>query len=201
MPDPFATADQATALALPLPAATADGLLARATQAITDAAGFGILSETVTVRLRAEHDRIRLRDVPLVTAVSGLALIEDGTPEAVTGWHWPGTVAGQALDIWLERHAPGRHCGVFAVTLTHGLASVPDSLVLLASQVAYRLAAIPPAAAAGIASQSVGSVSWSLPRAASGDLSLGDLTEGEARKLRGIVPLSTVRLVRFDSRQ
>lgn len=197
MPDPFATADQASGYALPLPAATADGLLARATQAIIDAAGFGILSETVTVRLQAEHGVIRLRDVVLVTAVSGLALIEDGTPETVTAWHWPGTVAGQALDVWLEQSAPGRHCGVFAVTLTHGLASVPDSLVLLASQVAYRLAAIPAPAAAGIASQSVGSVSWSLPRAAAGGLPLGDLTEGEERKLRGIVPLPSVRMVRL----
>jgi len=195
--DPFASADQATALALPLPAASADGLLARATQAITDAAGFGVLAETVTVRLEADGSVIGLGDIALVTAVSTVAAIEhDGTTEPVSDWHWPGTVAGSALGVCLGRTVPGRHCGIFAVTLTHGLASVPDSLVLLCSQVAYRLAAIPAAASAGIASQSVGSVSWSLPRAANGDLPIGDLTDGEMRKLRRIVPIPTVRMVR-----
>lgn len=193
----FATADDASGYGFPLPDATADGLLARATQAIIDAAGFGILSETVTVRLQAEHDVISLRDLQLVTAVSSLALMhDDGTPEVVTAWHWPGTVAGRPLDIWLERSAPGRHCGVFAVTLTHGLSAIPDSLVMLACSVAYRLAGLPAAAVAGIASQSVGPVSWSMGQLPGG-VAVATLTAGELAALRRIVPLPSVRLVRL----
>jgi hypothetical protein len=192
--DPFATSDEAAAYGFPLPGATADGLLARATQALVDAAGFGILTDTATVRLRAAQGMISLRDVPLVTAVTGVDLVHaDGTTETVTGWSWPGAVAGVALDVWLGRSAPERHCGVFAVSLTQGLASAPDSLVRLTCAVAYRFAAMPAAMAAGITSQTVGSVSWS---ASSAPPPSGDLTDGERRQLGRIVPVRTVWPVR-----
>lgn len=189
MPDSFATSDDAAGYAYPLPTATAGGLLARATQALVDAAGFGIVSGSATVRLRADNSVISLRDVPLVTAVSALELVhEDGTTEAVTAWHWPGTVAGTATDIWLEHAAPGRHCGIFAVTLTQGLPSVPASLKMLTSAVAFRFAAMPSAMAAGITSRSVGGVSWSTSSPPPTD----DLTAGELKKLGKIVPVKRV---------
>lgn len=190
----FATSADAAGFALPLPAATADGLLARATQALVDAAGFGILSGSATVKLRADNSVISLRDVPLVTDVSALALVhEDDTTESVTAWHWPGTVAGMATDIWLERAAPGRHCGIFAVTLTQGLPSVPTSLKMLTSAVAYRFASMPAAMAAGITSRSVGGVSWSTSKPPP----TGDLTDGELCKLGKIVPVKRVFAVRM----
>jgi hypothetical protein len=192
VPDSFATSDDATGYAYPLPDATADGLLARATQALIDAAGFGILTSSATVKLRADNSVISLKDVPLVTDVSALALVhDDSTTEPVTAWHWPGTVAGMATDIWLEHSVPGRHCGIFAVTLTQGLASVPVSLKMLTSAVAYRFAAMPAAMAAGITSRSVGGVSWS----ASSPPPTGDLTAGELAKLRKIVPVRHVYVV------
>jgi hypothetical protein len=188
--DPFATADDATAYAYALPGASADGLLARATQAIIDAAGFGILSSSATVRLRAEHSVISLAEVPLVTAVSAVVLVhEDDTTESVSGWHWQGTVAGHAVDIWLDSTVTERHCGIFAVTLTQGLAAVPDSLKLLTARVAYRFAGMPTAMAAGITSRSVGSVSWSAAGKAPAD---GELTDAEVRQLAKIVPLQRV---------
>lgn len=189
MPDSFATSDDAAGYAYPLPTATADGLLARATQALIDAAGFGILTAAATVRLRADDSVISLKDVPLVTDVTALALVhEDDTTEAVTDWHWPGTVAGMATDIWLEHSVPGRHCGIFAVSLVQGLPSVPNSLKMLTSAVAFRFAAMPSAMAAGITSRSVGGVSWST----SSPPPTGDLTAGELSKLGKIVPVKRV---------
>lgn len=194
MPDPFATADDAAGYAYPLPGATAAGLLARATQALVDAAGFGILASAATVKLQADNSMISLRDVPLVTDVSALALVhDDSTTESVTAWHWPGTVAGAAMDIWLEQSVPGRHCGVFAVTLTQGLPSVPASLRMLTCAVAYRFAAMPAAMDAGITSRSVGGVSWS----AGSPPPSGDLTARELSKLGKIVPVRTVWAVRM----
>lgn len=194
MPDPFATAGDATGYAYPLPAATATGLLARATQAIIDAAGFGVLSADATVRLRADRDQIDLEGIVLVTAVTAVELVhDDDTTEAVTGWHWRREAARQE-PVRLDHTVPERHCGLFAVTLTQGLASIPASLVMLTCTVAYRLAGIPSAAASGIASKSVGGVSWSMG-SLPGGLALDDLTDRERSKLRKIVPLQAVVLV------
>lgn len=194
MPDPFATAVQAAGYGFPLPAASADGLLARATQAIIDAAGFGILSSSGTVRLPADGRLIDLKPVPLVTAVTAVALVhDDGTTEAVTDWSWRRS-AVKAEPVRLGHSVLRRHCGLFAVTLTHGLASVPDSLVMLASAVAYRLAGIPAAAAAGIASRSVGGVSWSMG-SLPGGLALAGLTDRERHQLARIVPVQQVVMV------
>lgn len=191
MPDPFATAADAAGYAYPLPAASADGLLARATQAIVDAAGFGILSAQATVRLRADCGRVSLRDVPLVTAVSAVALVHgDGTTEAVTDFTAPAE-GGTVRAVLLGCSVPERHCGLFAVTLTQGLSSVPDSLKLLTSQVAYRMAAMPAAMDAGITSRSVGGVSWTVSR----PLPSGGLTDGELSRLGKIVPVRRVLAV------
>lgn len=191
MADPFATVDQAASFGYVLPPDTADGLLARATQSIVDAAGFGILSESATVRLAAEHGVISLSAVPLVTAVSAVAQLHgDGTSDPVTGWRFR---CGDR--VVLDRDVPGGHCGEFAVTLTHGLPSVPESLVMLAASVAYRLAAMPAVLAAGITSQSVGSVSWSAPGAAS--VPDAGLTAAECARLARIVPVRTAWAVRL----
>jgi hypothetical protein len=190
----FATADQAAGYSLPLPAATADGLLARATQAITDAAGFGILSAPGTVRLHAKCGEISLEGIVLVTAVTAVELVHaDGTTEAVTDWTWT-RAADKPEPVCLGPSVPSRHCGLFAVTLTHGLASVPDSLVMLTSAVAYRLAGVPAAAAAGVASNSVGGVSWSMG-SMPGGLALADLTDRERCQLAKIVPVQTVTVM------
>ena len=184
----FATAEDAAGYAYPLPDATADGLLARATQAITDAAGFGILSADATVKLLAANGVLSLRDVPLVTDVSAVELVnEDGTTETVTDWQ-PYQAGFEISGVRLGHTVPHRHCGLFAVTLTQGLASVPPSLKMLTCQVAYRFAAMPPAMDAGITSRSVGGVSWS----ASTPPPSGDLTAVELRKLGKIVPVRTV---------
>jgi len=190
VPDPFATADDAAGYAFPLPGASAAGLLARATQALIDAAGFGIVSSSATVSIEARAGQLGLGDIPLVTAVTGLELVhEDDTTESVTDYHvLHAAVGGLVASVLLGHTVPERHCGRFAVTLTQGLASVPDSLKMLTSAVAYRLAAMPAAMAAGITSRSVGGVSWS----ASSPPPSGDLTAGELAKLAKIVPLKTV---------
>lgn len=190
MPDPFATADDAAGYAYPLPDASADGLLARATQALVDAAGFGIVAADSIVRLRAENGVIEFRMLPLVTAVTTVALVnEDDTTESVSGWHWGGLIAGAAGAVWLDDTVPDRRHGRFDVTLTQGLPSVPDSLKMLACAVAYRMAATPAAMSAGITGKSVGGVSWS----ASWRMKPGEeLTDGELSKLGKIVPVRTV---------
>jgi hypothetical protein len=186
--DPFATADDAEGYGYPLPDATASTLLVRATQLLLDAAGFAILAGSTTVRLQARHRLLSLKYVPLVTDVTGVVLsLEDGTTETVSDWHWPGLVEGVAEDIRLGGHVRewARHDGYFSVTVTQGLSSVPDSLVLLTCSVAYRLAAMPAAMSAGVTARTVGSTSWQAPKAPSD----GELTPGELRRLQRIVPL------------
>lgn len=190
MPDSFATPDQAAGYGYALPAAQAGGLLARASQAIRDAAGFSVLSEDITITRRAGRGFVPL-PVPLVTAVASVS--QDGTALEAAAWDWeprPDTVAGGRIR--LGHGVQGRRDGEFAVTLTHGLTSVPDSLVMLTSAVACRLAASPAGMAAGITSQSVGSVSWS---AAGGVPPQDALTSGEEARLAGIVPLARAWMV------
>lgn len=188
----FATADDAAGYSYALPADTADGLLARATQALVDAAGFGIVSSSATVRLRARHGQLDLRDVPLVTAVTALELVhEDDTTDAVTDYHVLVLFGGGPVRVQLGCSVPERHCGLFAVTLTQGLASVPASLKMLTSAVAYRFAAMPAGMSAGFSSQTVGSVSWT----ASKPPPDSDLTDGELCKLAKIVPVRRVTVV------
>lgn len=180
MPDSFATADQAASYGYELPASQASALLARASQAVRDAAGFGILAETVTVRRDADRGCISLEGIPLVTSVTSVSLVnDDGTLDGVQGYRLHGD------RIELERDVPDRWRGTFEITLVHGLASVPDSLVMLTASVAYRMAATPVAMLAGITSQSVGSVSWSASGSPAGD----GLTESECSRLARIVPL------------
>jgi hypothetical protein len=187
----FATSADAAGYAYALPDATADGLLARATQALVDAAGFGIVSSSATVRLRADCGRVSLRDVPLVTAVSAVALVhDDGTTEDVTDFTALAE-AGTVDRVHLGHSVPGRHCGLFAVTLTQGLSSIPDSLKLLTAKVAFRFAAMVPAMEAGITSRSVGGVSWTASSPPPSD----DLTDGELCKLAKIVPVKRVVVV------
>ena len=190
MTTPFASAGDAASYGFALPDASASGLLARATQMLIDAAGFGIVSSSATVRVRADHARLTLTDVPLVTDVTGVELVhDDGTTDTVTDWRVvTGPIGSMVAAVHLRHSVPERHCGLFAVTLTQGLPSVPDSLVMLTSAVAYRLAAMPAAMAAGITSRSVGGVSWS----ASTPPPSGDLTAVELRKLGKIVPVRTV---------
>lgn len=190
MPDSFATSGDASGYGYPLPDASADGLLARATQALVDAAGFGILASTATVRLRAGSGSLDFADVPLVTAVTGLELVhEDDTTEAVTDYYpLYATVGSTVVKVLLGHSVPGRHCGRFAATLTQGLTSAPASLIMLTSAVAYRFAAMPAAMAAGITSRSVGGVSWSTAKPPP----TADLTAGELCKLGQIVPVRTV---------
>lgn len=188
MPDSFATADQAASYGYELPAASADALLARASQALRDAAGFGILAESATVRLDADRGALPLDGIPLVTSVTSVALVhDDGTQDGVTGYRLDGD------RIVLEHDVPGRRCGTFEVVLAHGLAAVPDSLVMLTASAAYRMAATPVAVLAGITSQSVGSVSWSAAGSPRGD----GLTDAECSRLSRIVPLRRVWAVRM----
>lgn len=180
----FATADQAAAYGYALPADQAAALLARASQAIVDAAGFSILTESATVRRGAHYGVISLESIPLVTSVTSLSLVNgDGTLDGVTGYRLDGD--GDEARIVLDRDVPGRRCGLFEAVLTHGLSPVPDSLVMLTASVAYRMAATPVAMLAGITSQSVGQVSWSAAGKVSGD----GLTESECSRLARIVPL------------
>lgn len=189
-PVPFASVDQAASYGYDLPADAAAGLLARASQAVRDAAGFGILSEPVTITRGADRGRLDL-PVPLITAVTSVSA--DGTVLEGDAWRWirePRKVAGDR--ILLGHAVRGRRDGEFTVNLTHGLASVPDSLVTLTASVAYRLAATPAPMLAGITSQTVGAVSWSAAGSPPGD----ELTAAEESRLARIVPVRRVWAVR-----
>lgn len=182
-PDSFATTDQAAAYGYVLPAATAAGLLARATQAIRDAAGYPVTQTTATLRVQADFGWLALPSLT-VTAVSSVALVnDDGTTTAETDWRWRG-----GNRIWLGSDGireRDRLFGEFEVVFVHGFAVIPDALVMLTGAVAFRLAATPVAATAGIKSQTVGSVSWT----AGDDMPGAALTEAETRTLARIVPV------------
>jgi len=187
----FATSADAAGYAYALPGATADALLARATQMLTDAAGFGIVSSSATARLRAECGVVSLRDVPMVTAVTGVSLVSDDgtTTTAVDSADWTArAVSGIVPEVCLGSTVTCRQHGLFEVTLTQGLASVPDSLKLLTSAVAYRLAAMPAGISGGLTSQSVGSVSWTAGKPPQDS----ELTDSEVCRLAKIVPVRTV---------
>lgn len=184
-PDSFATADQAAGYGYTLPDATADGLLARATQAIRNAAGIPVTQGTATLRVRAELGELKLPS-PVVTAVSSVALVnDDGTTTAETDYR-PLFDSGWLVKILLghQIRERDRFCGLFEVAFTHGFAQIPAALIMLTGAVANRLQFTPVAAQAGVRSESVGSVSRTY-----GDVPGDDLTEYEIRQLAHIVPV------------
>ena len=186
MPDSFATTDDAAAYGFTLPAATADGLLARATQAIRDAAGYPVTQVTgAALRLRAECGRLAVPSL-VVTAVSVVALVnDDGTTTALdsAAWDWDG---GNRIRLVPGKVAEAdRRFGQFDVTFDHGFATIPEGLVMLTGAVAFRLAVTPVAATAGIRSQSVGSVSWTVGEVQPG----AALTDDEVRLLAKVIPV------------
>jgi hypothetical protein len=181
-PDSFATADQAAAYGYTLPDAAADALLARATQAIRDAAGIPVTQATSTLRVQACRGWLELPS-PVVTAVSSVALVnDDDTTTAETDWRWQ---TGSRIRLGHTIPERDRHHGLFEAGFTHGFAEIPDALVMLTGAVAYRLSVTPVAAAAGIRSQTVGSVSWT----AGDDVPGSALTQAEIRQLTRIVPV------------
>lgn len=192
LPDSFATAADAAAYGFALPAGP-DGLLARATQAIRDEAGIPVTQAASTLRIRACRGMLEL-PMPLITSVTSVALVnDDGTTAPLTqgpDWGWqPGepVMLGTTLT-WQERY-----CGLFSVACVHGFAVLPPALVMLACAVAYRMAATPAAAAAGLKSKTVGSVSWT-----AGETPGAALTAAECDTLARIVPLRRVWQVKMS---
>jgi hypothetical protein len=182
-PAAFASAADAAAYGFTLPASP-DGLLARATQAIRDEAGIPLTQVTSTLRIRACRSMLEL-PTPLVTSVTTVALVnDDGSTTPGTDWEWhPGEPVQLGDTLTWEQ----RHQGLYEVTYIHGFAVLPPALVMLACAVAYRMAATPAGAAAGLKSRTVGSVSWT-----AGETPGAALTAAETDTLARIVPLRRV---------
>lgn len=183
-PDSFATSADATAYGFTLPA-SADGLLARATQALRDAAGSPITQTTSTLQLDAHGGRIEL-PTPLITSLTSVAEVTDDGTTPVTDFTWRSgwrhILLGRSLT-WQQRNH-----GRFELVLVHGFAApLPAALVMLTAAVAYRLSATPPGAAAGLKSKTVGSVSWT-----AGETPGAALTSAELCSLARIMPVQTV---------
>lgn len=183
-PDSFADVDDAAAYGYTLPGATAAGLLARATQAIRDEAGIPVTPPTTsTLEVTARCGLLEL-PTPLVTSVTSISLIGDDGSTPVTDWRFERSLRvihlGRSLT-WAQRNR-----GQFSVTYVHGLTTAPASLVMLTASVAARLS-VTPAAAEGLKSKTVGSVSWT-----AGDSPSSSLSATECSKLARIVPLRRV---------
>lgn len=185
-PDSFATSDDAAAYGFTLAGGAAAGLLARATQALRDAAGIPITQTTSTLEIDA-HDSALHIPTPLVSSVTSVELVGDDGNTTVTDFRWRPTRPhrirlGHELTHWQ------RHHGLFAVTYVHGFTDpLPPALVMLTASVAYRLSVTPPGALAGLKSKTVGSVSWT-----AGDMPAAKLSAAEECSLGRIVPVKTV---------
>jgi hypothetical protein len=183
-PDQFATSTDAAAYGYTLPSGTADELLARATQAIRDEAGIPLTQTTSTLELYSDCGVLELPG-GLVASITSVSLVnDDDTLTAITDYTWD---RDRKIRLGCSVSWSDRRHGLWSVVYVHGFASLPASLTALTCAVANRLATIPAAAAAGLQSATVGSVSWT-----AGEIKTAALTEAEVRTLARVVPVRRV---------
>jgi hypothetical protein len=186
-PDSFATS--ADVAAYDFTPAPSDGQLARATQAIRDAAGIPLTQTTSTATLTARCGELEFPG-PLVTAVTSVQLDDDGTLTDVSAWRLDKARGVIVLGRSLPWHQ--RHHALYQVTYLHGFGTLPPALVMLTCSVAYRLQFTRADATAGLQSKTVGSVSWTVSaKAPPADA----LSEDECCRLARIVPLRRAWMV------
>lgn len=192
----LATTDDATGYGYTLPDTTGAALLARASARIRRAAAQTITSTTVTLTLEprreeehfagrwAGREHVVLPSPPITAVEQVLTVPTDGTqPQPIEGWAWDGEER-----VWLPWGT-----GRVAVTYTRGFDPVPDGLVELCCEVAYRLGQTPDGEGL-IRQQSVDdySVTFATEQIVAG----GDLMPGELAALQRLLGSPRALMVR-----
>ncbi|MFJ4738708.1 hypothetical protein [Streptomyces sp. NPDC088775] len=186
---PLATPADATAYTYPLPETRAAGLLARASARVRRAAGRGALTaETTVVMLPVSRGAVTLPGPPVLSITQVRAPDGDGGM-ADLPWDWPGTET-----LYLPRCLTDR----VEVTYRHGFEVLPDGLVELVCQIAYRLSQQPSQGEGMVRQTSVDD--YSVTYASEQIAAAGDLMPGELQALKAVLGTPGVYLVKSRSR-
>ncbi|MDT0477396.1 hypothetical protein RM863_35270 [Streptomyces sp. DSM 41014] len=187
---PLATPADATGYDYPLPADRAVGLLAKASARIRRAAGHQITAQTAEVRFPVSGGMVTLAGGPVlgVTAVRGVA--DDGTAGEQIPFVWSG---GEKLAVPLHQFEQ------VDVTYRFGYEVLPDGLVELACQVAFRLSQQPAQGEGMLRTASVDDASFTY--ASEQIAAAGDLMPGERRALDGALGTPGVSVVKSRGRR
>ncbi|MFF9123164.1 hypothetical protein ACF09J_07680 [Streptomyces sp. NPDC014889] len=167
----LATPADAQAYGYQLPADRAEGLLARASARVRRAAGRGaITAQTSEVRLPVTRGTVTLPGGP-VLSVSGVRTVpEDDSPAEEIPFRW--NAGDDKLSV------PYHLVSVVEVTYRHGFHVLPDGLVELVCQVAFRLSQQPAQGEGMLRTASVDDAAFTYASeqiAAAGDLMPGEL--------------------------
>ncbi|MFJ1650101.1 hypothetical protein ACIOC2_01535 [Streptomyces sp. NPDC088337] len=167
---PLATSADAAAYEYQLPAGRAEGLLARASARVRRAAGRGaITAQTSEVRLPVTRGTVTLPGAPILSVSGVRAVGEDGSQGEQIAWVWGGD----------ERLAvPHNLVSQVDVIYRHGFEVLPDGLVELVCQVAFRLSQQPAQGEGMLRTASVDDAAFTYASeqiAAAGDLMPGEL--------------------------
>ncbi|MER8083842.1 hypothetical protein ABTZ57_01435 [Streptomyces sp. NPDC094048] len=188
---PLATQADATAYGYTLPESRDPaGLLARASARVRRAAGRGALTaQTTTVRLPVSRGQVALPGAPILSVAAVLAVEPDGSTEPVEGWQWDG-----------EEHLLVPRCRTDRVEVEYrnGFEQIPDGLVELVCQIAYRLSQQPAQGEGMIRQTSVDD--YSVTYASEQIAAAGDLMPGELQALNAVLGTPGVYLVKSRSR-
>ncbi|MEV7422867.1 hypothetical protein [Streptomyces sp. NPDC091212] len=186
---PLATPADAVAYDYPLPDARATGLLARASARVRRAAGRGALTaETTVVMLPVSRGAVKLPGPPILS-ISRVRAPAEGESMADIPWEWPGEET-----LYLPRCLTDRA----EVTYRHGFEVLPDGLVELVCQIAYRLSQQPSQGEGMLRTAAVDDASFTY--ASEQIAAAGDLMPGELGALKAVLGKPGVWMVRARSR-
>ncbi|MEU9400545.1 hypothetical protein [Streptomyces sp. NPDC048242] len=170
----LATPADAVSYGYELPAARSDGLLARASARVRRAAGRAITAQTSEVRLPVSRGMVRLPGAPIVAVYGVREVDEQGQQGDQVAWVWSG---GEKLAV------PDHLVHQVDVTMRHGFEVLPDGLVELVCQVAFRLSQQPAQGEGMLRTASLDDASFTYASeqiAAAGDLMPGERTALES---------------------
>ncbi|MET9142445.1 hypothetical protein [Streptomyces sp. NPDC004042] len=188
---PLATPADAVSYDYELPAERAEGLLARASARVRRAAGRGAISaQTSEVRLPVVRGTVTLPGAPVLSVSDVRAVAEDGSSGEQISWVWGGD----------ERLAVPHHLvDRVDVTYRHGFEMLPDGLVELVCQVAFRLSQQPAQGEGMLRTASVDDASFTY--ASEQIAAAGDLLPGELQALKSALGTPSTWVVRSGGRR
>ncbi|MYR62415.1 hypothetical protein GTY54_41520 [Streptomyces sp. SID625] len=188
---PLATPPDAAAYGYQLPPERAEALLARASARVRRAAGRGaITAQTSEVRLPVVRGTVTLLGAPVVSVSGVRAVTEDGGTGEQIAWRWGG-------DGLLA--VPHHLVDQVDVTYRHGFEVLPDGLVELVCQVAFRLSQQPAQGEGMLRTASVDDASFTY--ASEQIAAAGDLMPGELQALKSALGTPSTWVVRSGGRR
>ncbi|MEV6124382.1 hypothetical protein AB0M23_28395 [Streptomyces sp. NPDC052077] len=188
---PLATPADAESYDYSLPPGRAEALLARASARVRRAAGRGaITAQTSEVRLPVSRGTVTLPGSPILSVSGVRAVGADGSPGEQIAWVWGGD----------ERLAVPHHLvAQVDVTYRHGFEVLPDGLVELVCQVAFRLSQQPAQGEGMLRTASVDDAAFTY--ASEQIAAAGDLMPGELQALKSALGTPGTWVVKSGARR